>query len=290
MQPNEIVKKRILAESIVEFEIYSPVIARKRKAGQFIILRMHEHGERIPLTIADSDQAKGTITIIFQQVGKSTDELAMFNVGGVILDIVGPLGNPTHIEKFGTVVCIGGGCGTAPVYPIAMAMKEAGNELISIVGARSKDLLIMEERMGALADEIVVCTDDGSYGFHGFVSDALKQILDGGKKVDLCVAIGPAPMMKAVAKLTEKYNLPTVVSLNTIMVDGTGMCGACRVTVGGVTKFVCVDGPEFDGHKVDWDEMGMRMRAYLPQERKSLDRFHELVKTERHVETCNYGG
>jgi ferredoxin--NADP+ reductase len=171
-----------------------------------------------------------------------------------------------------------------------MAMKEAGNELISIVGARSKDLLIMEERMGTLADEIIVCTDDGSYGFHGFVSDALKNILDRGKKVDLCVAIGPAPMMKAVANLTKEYDLPTVVSLNTIMVDGTGMCGACRVTVGGVTKFVCVDGPEFDGHKVDWDEMGMRMRAYLPQEKDSLDRFHELVKTERHVETCNYGG
>lgn len=287
---NEIVIKRILTDDIVEIEVISPLIAEKRKAGQFVIIRIHEQGERIPLTIADSDAEKGTITLIFQQVGKTTDELATCEVGDAILDIVGPLGNPTRVEKIGTVVCIGGGCGTAPVYPIACAMKAAGNRVISIIGARSKDLMIMENRMRATSDELIVCTDDGTYGFHGFVSDALKKILDEGVKIDLCVAIGPVPMMRAVANLTEEYNLPTIVSLNTIMVDGTGMCGACRVTVGGVTKFVCVDGPEFDGHKVDWKEMTVRMSAYLPQERESLERFLAKTGAESKVEACNYGG
>ena len=290
MTLNEIVMKKVLAESIVEIKVYSPVIAKKRQAGQFIILRMHEEGERIPLTIADSDPEKGTITLVFQQVGKSTDELAVFDVGDVILDIVGPLGRPTYIEKFGTVAIVGGGCGVAPVYPIACSMKEAGNKIISIIGGRNKDLVIMENRMRAKSDELHVCTDDGSYGFHGFVSDALKKIIDGGEKIDLCVAIGPAPMMRAVSELTRGYEIHTMVSLNTIMVDGTGMCGACRVTVGGVTKFVCVDGPEFDGHKVDWKEMAMRMRCYLPQEKESLELYREKTKSVSTVESCNYGG
>ena len=290
MTLNEIVMKKVLAESIVEIEVYTPVIAKKRKAGQFIILRIHEEGERIPLTIADSDPEKGTITLVFQKVGKSTDELAVYNVGDIILDVVGPLGQPTHIDKFGTVAIVGGGCGVAPVYPITCAMKEAGNKIISIIGGRNKELLIMENRMKAASDELHVCTDDGSYGFHGFVSDSLKKIIDGGEKIDLCVAIGPAPMMRAVSELTRGYEIPTVVSLNTIMVDGTGMCGACRVTVGGVTRFVCVDGPEFDGHKVDWQEMAMRMRCYLPQEKKSLEHYHETTETLSTVESCNYGG
>lgn len=289
MSLNEIVMKRVLAESIVEIEVYSPVIARKRKAGQFIILRMHEEGERIPLTIADSDPEKGTITLVFQKVGKSTDELATFEVGDTISDVVGPLGRPTHIEKFGTVAIVGGGCGVAPVYPITCSMKEAGNRIISIIGGRNKELVIMEDSMRAVSDELHVCTDDGSYGFHGFVSDALKKIIDSGEKIDLCVAIGPAPMMRAVSELTRGYEIHTVVSLNTIMVDGTGMCGACRVSVGGVTKFVCVDGPEFDGHKVDWKEMASRMRCYLPQEKISLERFHEKIETHSTVESCNYG-
>ncbi len=289
MTVNQIVKKRVLVESIIEIEVYSPVIARKHRAGQFIILRIHEEGERIPLTIADSHPDKGTITLIYQIVGKTTEHLSTLDQGDMIQDLVGPLGNPTHLEKFGTVVCIGGGCGVAPVYPITKAMKEAGNHVIGIIGARSKDLLIMENRMRAVCDELQICTDDGSYGAHGFVSDVLKRLLDEGEKIDMVVAVGPVPMMRVVSNLTKEYDVPTVVSLNTIMVDGTGMCGACRVTVGGATRFVCVDGPEFDGHRVDWVEMSKRMRAYLPQERESLTRFRELCKCETQLESCDYG-
>lgn len=289
MQLNEITLKRILTPNIKEFKVYSPQIARYRQAGQFIILRIDEYGERIPLTIADSNTEDGTVTIIFQEVGKSTEHLGTLEQGDVILDFAGPLGNPTHIEKTGTVVCIGGGCGAAPVYPIAEAYHRAGSRVISIVGARTRDMVIMENRMQAISDELHICTDDGTYGYHGFVSGKLQEIIDSGEKIDLCVAIGPVPMMKATADLTKKYELPTMVSLNTIMVDGTGMCGACRVTVGGKTKFVCVDGPEFDGHKVDWAEMNQRMRAYLPQERDSLERYHEKTKSESKVEACNYG-
>jgi len=285
----EIVRKRVLAPEIKEFDVYAPIIARKRKAGQFIILRINEEGERIPLTIADSDPDKGTVTIVFQEVGKSTALLGTMEAGDYLLDFVGPLGNPTHIKIYGTVVCIGGGCGTAPVYPIACALKEAGNQIISIVGARTREMIIMENRMNAISDELHICTDDGSYGFHGFVSDKMKELLDAGEKIDLCTAIGPVPMMRALAELTEKYNLPIIVSLNTIMVDGTGMCGACRVTVGGSTKFVCVDGPEFDGHQVDWKEMSNRMRAYLPQEKESYDIFLAKHRAESQVEGCGYG-
>ena len=289
MTLNQIVRRRDLVESIVEIEVYSPVIAMKHKAGQFIILRINEEGERIPLTMADSDPDRGTITLIFQIVGKTTEHLSTLQEGEAILDLVGPLGNPTHVENFGAVVCVGGGCGVAPVYPITRAMKEAENRVLGIIGARSKDLLIMENRMRAVCDELHICTDDGTYGEYGFVSDVLKKLLDKGVKIDLCVAVGPAPMMRAVSHLTMDYALPTVVSLNTIMVDGTGMCGACRVTVGGATKFVCVDGPEFDGHRVDWEEMSKRMRAYLPQERLSLERYHETCKCEPQLEICSYG-
>ena len=283
----EIVYKRILAEKIVEIEVVAPTIAKKRKAGQFIILRIHEQGERIPLTIADSDAEKGTITLIFQEVGKTTEHLAMLEVGDSLLDLVGPLGRPTHIEDFGTVCCVGGGIGIAPVHPVAKAMREGGNKVIGIIGARTEDLLIMCNRMKAATDQLHICTDDGSFGFYGFVSDMLEKLINDGVKIDLCMAVGPVPMMRATCALTEKYKLPTVVSLNPIMVDGTGMCGACRLSVGGVTKFVCVDGPEFDGHQVDWKEMTMRQSAYLPQEKESLEHFH----AKRHcLEEVTNGG
>jgi ferredoxin--NADP+ reductase len=276
---NKILKKRILSEGVKEFEIEAAQIAKSRSAGQFVIVRANDTGERIPLTIADADPEKGTITLIFQEVGKSTMLLGTFEQGDEILDVVGPLGKPTHIENFGTVVCMGGGIGVAPMHPIAKAMKAAGNRVIAIVGARSKDLLIMEDRMEKASTEMHISTDDGTYGVHGFVTDVLQSLIDKGEKIDLVVAIGPVPMMGASCKLTKKYNLPTVVSLNPIMVDGTGMCGACRVTVGGKTRFVCVDGPEFDGHEVDFVELVKRQRAYLPQERESREIFeHEHGK------------
>lgn len=270
---NEIIAKRVLSEGVKEFIVKAPRIAKARNAGQFVIIRANATGERIPLTIADADPDEGTITLIFQEVGKSTLLLGTFEKGDSILDVVGPLGRPTHIEQFGTVVCMGGGIGVAPMHPIARAMKEAGNRVIAIIGARSKDLLIMEDRMKKASSELYISTDDGTYGVHGFVTDVLQSLIDKGEKIGLVVAIGPVPMMNASCKLTKKYNLPTVVSLNPIMVDGTGMCGACRVTVGGKTRFVCVDGPEFDGHEVDFTELIKRQRAYLPQERKSKEMF-----------------
>ena len=272
---NEIIGKRVLSEGVKDITVSSPHIARKRKAGQFIILRIDERGERIPLTIADSDPDKGTIRLIFQEVGKTTYHLGELEVGDEILDIVGPLGKPTHVEIFGTVVCVGGGIGVAPVYPIAKAMKDADNRVISIIGARSKDLLILEAEMTAVSDRLIITTDDGSYGLHGFVTDALKNLIDEGVKIDLCIAIGPVVMMRAVSNLTKQYSLKTVVSLNSIMVDGTGMCGGCRVTVDDETKFVCVEGPEFDGHKVDYDELIMRQQAYLRQEKEAVDYYHK---------------
>ncbi len=276
---NKILKKRILADDVKEFEVEAAQIARQRKAGQFVIVRPTETGERIPLTIADADPEKGTITLIFQEVGKTTMLMGTFEEGDSILDVVGPLGRPTHIEKFGTVVCMGGGIGVAPMHPIAKAMKEAGNRVIAIIGARTEKLLIMQNRMKKASDELLISTDDGSFGVHGFVTDILQSLIDKGEKIDLVVAIGPVPMMAASCKLTGKYNLPTVVSLNPIMVDGTGMCGACRVTVGGKTRFVCVDGPEFDGHEVDFTELVKRQRAYLPQEKQARELFlHEHGK------------
>ena len=267
-----IIQTRHLAPTITLFEIEAPFVARKRKPGNFIMIRVDDHGERIPLTIADSDPAKGTITIIVQAVGKTTKQLCALKAGDTIRDVVGPLGTPTPIAHHGTVVCVGGGVGTAELFPIARALKEAGNTVLSIVGARSRDLIILEEEMRQLSDHLYLTTDDGSYGRKGFVTDQLKDILDAGDGVHAVFAIGPLPMMKAVSALTRSYNVHTLVSLNTIMVDGTGMCGGCRVTVNGAMKFACVDGPEFDGHAVDFDELMMRNRTYTDLERMADER------------------
>ncbi|MDR2692036.1 MAG: sulfide/dihydroorotate dehydrogenase-like FAD/NAD-binding protein [Dysgonamonadaceae bacterium] len=262
---NKIIKKEILSENVVRFAVEAPLIAKAGKPGHFVILKVGKFGERIPLTIADSDIQSGTITLIIQQVGKSSRKICALNEGGYIDDLVGPLGKATHIERFGTVVCACGGVGTAPMYPIARAMKQAGNKVIVVLAARTKELIIMEKEMKNFADEVMIMTDDGSYGQKGLVTHGVEQVIN-REKVDLCVTIGPAIMMKFVSLLTGKYEIPTVASLNTIMVDGTGMCGACRVTVGGKTRFVCVDGPEFDAHKVDFDEMMMRLNAYKEYE------------------------
>ena len=268
-----IVDARLLAASVKQFKVTAPEIARKRRPGQFVVLRINEEGERIPLTIADADPEAGTITLIFQEVGKSTAQLGRLKAGDSIADLIGPLGVPTHIENFGTVVCVGGGIGIAPVYPIAKGMREAGNTVISIIGARNKDLLIMEEEMARVSNVLKVSTDDGSYGYHGFVSDVLQDFIDQGTSINLVVAIGPVPMMRVVCNVTRNKSIKTVVSLNPIMVDATGMCGACRVSVGGKTRFVCVDGPEFDGHEVNFAELVKRQRAYLNQEKLAHDAY-----------------
>ena len=275
---NEIVKREALSKDVFRMEVETPLIARKRKAGQFVILRVGEEGERFPLTIADANAEGGTITLIFQAVGKSTWALSRLKEGDEIYDLVGPLGMPTHVERFGTVVCIGGGIGVAPLHPIVKAMKEGGNKVISIIGSRTKDLLILEEEIRALSDELLVSTDGGTYGFHGFVTQVLEQVIERGEKIALVVAIGPVPMMRAVCKVTKQHDLPTTVSLNPIMVDGTGMCGGCRVTVGGETRFTCVDGPEFDGHRVDFDELTKRLSVYKKQEAKAMKKYeHECA-------------
>ncbi len=273
----EIVEKRELAHRVCLFRIKAPLIAKKRKAGQFIILRINEHGERIPLTIADSDAQEGTITIIVQEVGKTTSMLCSLKAGDRLLDVVGPLGKPTHIENYGTAVCVGGGIGCAVTYPIAKALKEVGTHVISIMGARTKNLLILEEEMRSVSDELLITTDDGSYGHHGFVTNVLEELIQEGRKIDVVIAVGPVPMMRAVSEVTRPHGIFTMASLNPIMVDGTGMCGACRVTVGGETKFVCVDGPEFDAHKVDFDELIRRNRTYLKEERIAMEEltYHE---------------
>jgi len=269
----EITEKKELAHTVYQFKVKAPMIAKKRKAGQFVVLRLNEMGERIPLTIVDSDPEKGTITIIVQEVGKTTAMLGDMAVGDKILDVVGPLGHPTHIENYGIVVCVGGGIGTAPVLPIAKAMKAAGNKVISIIGARNKGLLILEDEMRAVSDELHITTDDGSYGHHGFVTQVLQMFIDEGMKIGCVVGIGPIPMMRAVSNVTKPYGIKTLVSLNPIMVDGTGMCGACRVTVGGQNRFVCVDGPEFDGAEVDFDELIKRNRTYFKEEKKAMEEF-----------------
>ena len=258
--------------TVVLNELAAPKIARKAKPGQFVILKANETGERIPLTMAETDPEKGTLTIIYQVVGKSTALFKTLQVGDSYQDVIGPLGKPTHIEKLGKVVCVGGGTGIAVLHPITRALKEIGNHVICIIGARSKDILILEDRMKAASHDLRVCTDDGSYGHHGFVTDVLKEVLE-SEKIDQVVAIGPVPMMKFVSKLTKEYNTPTLVSLNPIMVDGTGMCGGCRVTVGGTTKFACVDGPEFDGHQVDYDELMLRLQSYCEDEKKCYEEF-----------------
>jgi NAD(P)H-flavin reductase len=271
---SKIIMHERIGADVFRMVIEAGKIAHKRKAGQFIIIRIDEHGERIPLTIADANPEKGTITLIYQVVGKTTEQLSTKEVGSFLADVVGPLGQPTHVENFGTVICVGGGIGKAPLFPIAEAMKRAGNTVISIVGARGKDLIILEDELGVVSDELIVCTDDGSHGRKGLVTEPLKEILESGRQVDMCVAIGPTVMMKFVCKVTKTFGIPTVVSLNSIMIDGTCMCGCCRVTVGGQTKFVCVDGPECDGHKVDFDQLTLRLDAYKEEEAEAMRRWH----------------
>ena len=264
---NRIIRKTKLSDDVYRMEVEAPLIARERKPGQFIILQIDDQlGERIPLTIADADPERGSITLIFQAVGKTTHLLAEKGPGDVIAALLGPLGQPTHIEKVGHVVCVGGGIGVAPLHPIAQALKAAGNRVTIIIGARNRSLIILEEEMRRIADELILVTDDGSYGRKALVTEPLKELCAQTPKPDLAVAIGPPVMMKFCAEATRPYGVHTVVSLNTIMIDGTGMCGGCRVTVGGKTKFVCVDGPEFDGHLVDFDNMMKRLRAYKPRE------------------------
>ncbi len=258
---NKIVGKEYLSEKIVKLEVEAPFIAKSRRAGHFVIVRVGKKGERIPYTIASSDTKRGTITLVIQLVGKSSQKVGELEVGDYITDLVGPLGKATHIDKFGTVICAGGGVGIAPMLPIIEAMSKAGNKVIAVLAARSKDLVILEDQVKEFANEVIVMTDDGSYGEKGLITEGIERVIK-REKVDLCLTIGPAVMMKFVSLLTKKYEIPTLASLNTIMVDGTGMCGACRVTVGGKTKFVCVDGPEFDAHQVDFDEMLMRLKAY----------------------------
>lgn len=263
---NKILDKKQLSADVYRMTFHAPFIVEARKAGQFIILQLDsDFGERIPLTIADADEDRGSITIIFQAVGKTTMKLAAMEVGDSIANVLGPLGTPTHIEKVGTVVCVGGGIGVAPMHPIVQAFKKAGNKVITIMGARNKDLLILEDEMKNWSDEVIVCTDDGSYGRKALVTEPLKELCESGE-IDQVVAIGPPIMMKFCAETTRPFKVHTLVSLNTIMVDGTGMCGGCRVTVGDETKFVCVDGPEFDGHLVDFDNMMLRQKAYKKQE------------------------
>lgn len=274
---NKIIEARVIGPDVKLFRIEAPKIAEKRKAGQFIILRVRNEGERIPLTIADSNTEDGTITLIVQGIGRTTKHLNSLEAGDFIQDLVGPLGKASHIENFGTAVSIGGGVGTAIAYPTAKALKEAGNHVISIIGGRSKEYVILEDEMKAVSDEVYPTTDDGSYGFHGFVTQKLQEIIDSGTKVDFVLAIGPIPMMRAVAEVTRPYGIHTVVSLNPIMVDGTGMCGGCRATVDNKTVFVCVDGPEFDAHKVNFDILTTRNKTYLHQEKESL-----------HEHECNY--
>jgi ferredoxin--NADP+ reductase len=270
MTMHEILKKLELAPKIKLFEISASEIAMKAKAGQFVILRIDEQGERIPLTLVDWEPRKGTITVIFLEVGASTIKLGALEVGDKILDVVGPLGNPSDIKNYGSVAVVCGGVGTAAAYPIAKALKKAGNKIVSIVGARTDELLVLENEMKSVSDELYVSTDDGTKGHKGYVSDALKMLIEKGYHFDIVYAIGPSLMMRATANVTKSYSLKTIVSLNPIMVDGMGMCGACRVTVGGETKFACVDGPEFDAALVDFNELIKRQRVYLSQEKQAM--------------------
>ena len=272
---HKILKKEALTPEIKLYVVEAPLIATKVQPGQFVVLRIHDEGERIPLTVADFDRDGGTITLIVAEIGKTTIELGTLNEGEGILDLVGPLGKATHIENYGTVACVGGGIGIAPVYPIARALKAAGNRVVSIIGARCKDILILEKEMTEASSEIYVTTDDGSYGIHGFVTQQMEKLIGEGYKFDFAVGIGPVPMMKAFSGVTVKHNIKSIVSLNPIMVDGTGMCGVCRVEVDGKTRFACVDGPEFDAHLVDYDLLLMRQTTYCSEEKESLDRYRE---------------
>lgn len=286
---NKIIRKEQFSENVFLFEIEAPLIAKSRKAGNFIILRVDKNGERIPLTIADANTKKGTITIVVQRVGLSSFKLCSLNEGDIIADVVGPLGNPTHIENFGTVVCAGGGVGVAPMLPIIKAQKAAGNRVLSVIAGRTKELVILENEVRACSDELIIMTDDGSYGEKGVVTIGIEKLIN-QEHVDKVFAIGPPIMMKFCCLLTQKYNIPTDVSLNTIMVDGTGMCGACRLTIGGKTKFVCIDGPEFDGALVDWDEMLKRMGTFKRAEKEEMEHYEQhlqTVKPDKHKESVN---
>ncbi len=269
-KPNEIVFRKRLSENTVRIEVVAPLIAKRAKPGQFVIIRVHSRGERIPLTIADTDAERGVITLIFQEVGTSTYSLGELEVGDCLHDLVGPLGHPTPIENYGNAVIVAGGLGTAEMYPIARALREAGNHVITIVGARRKDLLVMVEEMESVSDEIIITTDDGSFGRKGVVTEPLKELVEEGR-ADFVITCGPTIMMKFVAETTRNAGVPTFASLNPIMVDGTGMCGVCRVSVGGKTRYACVDGPDFNAHEVDFDELMMRQRTYCDFERESLE-------------------
>ena len=274
--PHKIVSKKQLSEDVFTAQVEAPLVARARKPGQFVIISINDdYSERIPLTIADVDTKRGTICLIWQRVGKTTAEMADMQQGDEIANVTGPLGKPTHIENFGTVVCVGGGIGNAPLLPIAKALKEAGNTIISILGARNKELLILEDEFAKISDELIITTDDGSYGRKALVTEPLKEICQRDEKPDLVVAIGPAVMMKFCCEVTRQFDIPTQVSLNTIMVDATGMCGGCRIEYDGQPKFVCVDGPEFDGHKVDFDLMIKRLNAYKHQEKQAYEQYKE---------------
>ncbi len=274
----KILKKQILSDLVTLMEVHAPQVTRKAQAGQFVIVRTREESERIPLTIADFDRAAQSITLVIQQVGKSTMEMCRLNEGDAFVTVAGPLGHPTEIEQYGTVICVGGGVGIAPIYPIARALKEAGNYVVSIIGARNQSLLFWEDKMRAVSDELIVTTDDGSYGRKALVTEPLKEILTARSDIAKVWAIGPAIMMKFVAATTKPLNVPTIVSLNTIMIDGTGMCGGCRVLTTEGAQFVCVDGPEFDAHKVDWDVMMQRMQFYRAEEQLAVERWKHQCK------------
>jgi len=269
----KILLKQDLVPNIHLFKVAAPAVAKKAQPGQFVVIRIDEKGERIPLTIADWDEGEGSVTIVFMEVGTTTHKLALLQTGDFITDFIGPLGLPTHIDEFGTVVCVAGGFAVATIMPIARAMRAKGNQVISIMGARNKELLFWEEELRRVSDQLIVTTDDGSYARKGLVTEPLKELLEGDGKVDRVIAIGPSIMMKFCSKTTEPFGVKTVVSLNPIMVDGTGMCGCCRVSVGGETKFACVDGPDFDGHQVDWDLLFARQRIYLDEEKCSFEQW-----------------
>ncbi len=281
----KILSKRTLGPGIREYVIEAPDVARVATAGQFIVLRLHERGERIPLTMVKTDPGSGGVTLVVQEVGKSTHEMGdRFDVGDSVLDFAGPLGRPTEIEEYGTVICVGGGVGIAPLYPIVRALKEAGNTVIGIIGYRSRDVMIYHDEFSEVCDELIVMTNDGSYGGRGFVSDPLREILESGRQIGHVWAIGPAIMMKVCSEVTRSFDIPTTVSLNSIMIDGTGMCGGCRVEVGGVAQFACVDGPEFDGHKVNFDLLMSRQGYYADEEACSLERYLAETDARKGVE------
>jgi ferredoxin--NADP+ reductase len=275
----KIIERQDLSDIVHLFKISAPEVARKAQPGQFVIVRIDEKGERIPLTFADWDTQAGSVTIVFQEIGATTCRLARLNAGESIANFVGPLGIPTHIDEYGTVVCVAGGIGVAPISPIARALKQSGNKVISIMGARTKNLLFWENKLRQFSDELIITTDDGSYGRPGLVTVPLQEILS-SQKVDLVIAIGPIPMMKYASLTTQPFGVKTIVSLNPLMVDGTGMCGCCRVSVGGQTRFACVDGPDFDGHKVDWELMSVRSRAYADEEKQSMEHWQCRCKAK----------